>query len=51
MVDFKKQLNGLIIDTLDKDPASGELFPFPNHAGKKLKMFTLMELDSVRRGK
>ena len=32
MVDFRKQLNGLmvlIVDALDKDPASGELFLFP----------------------
>jgi len=41
VVDFRKQLNGLIIlivDALDKDPASGELFLFRNRAGNKLKM-------------
>ena len=41
MVDFRKQLNGLIVlivDALGKDPGSGELFIFRNHAGNKLKM-------------
>ena len=41
VVDFRKQLNGLmvlIVDALDKDPASGELFLFRNRAGNKLKM-------------
>ena len=41
MVDFRKQLNGLIVlivDALDKDPGSGELFIFRNRAGNKLKM-------------
>jgi len=28
----------LIVDALDKDPASGELFLFRNRAGNKLKM-------------
>ena len=41
VVDFTKLLNGLmvlIVDALDKDPASGELFLFRNRAGNKLKM-------------
>ena len=41
VVDFRKQLKGLIvliIDALDKDPGSGELFIFCNRAGNKLKM-------------
>ena len=41
VVDFRKQLNGLIVlivDALDKDPGSGELFIFRNRAGNKLKM-------------
>ncbi len=28
----------LIVDVLDKDPASGELFLYRNRAGNKLKM-------------
>ena len=41
VVDFRKQLNGLIVlivDVLDKDPGSGELFIFRNRAGNTLKM-------------
>ena len=41
VVDFRKLLFGLmvlIVDALDKDPASGELFLFRNRAGNKLKM-------------
>ena len=41
VVDFRRLLNGLmvlIVDALDKDPASGELFLFRNRAGNKLKM-------------
>ena len=40
-VDFRKQLNGLIVlivEALDKDPGSGELFIFRNRARNKLKM-------------
>ena len=36
VVDFRKQLNGLIVlivEALDKDPGSGELFIFRNRAG------------------
>ena len=41
VVDFRKQLNGLIVlivDVLGKDPESGELFIFRNRAGDTLKM-------------
>ena len=41
MVDFRKLLVGLmvlIVDALDKDPNSGELFLFRNRTGNKLKM-------------
>ena len=41
VVDFKKQLNGLMVlmvDALDKDPALGELFLDRFRAGNKLKM-------------
>ena len=40
IVDFRKQLDGLIIiivDALDKDPSSGDLFIFRNRSGNKLK--------------
>ena len=41
VVDFRKQLNGLImlvVDKLGRDPGSGELFIFRDRTGKKLKM-------------
>ena len=41
IVDFRKQLNGLIqliVDCIDADPSSGELFIFRDRTGKKLKM-------------
>ena len=41
VVDFRKLLFGLmvlIVDALDKDPASGELFLDRNRAGNTLKM-------------
>lgn len=41
VIDFRKQLNGLmmlVVDTLDRNPASGELFIFRDRTGKKLKM-------------
>ena len=40
MVDFRKQrdgLNVLVIEALDKDPSSGDLFIFRNRSGNKLK--------------
>ena len=40
IVDFRKQLDGLIViivDALDKDPSSGDLFIFRNRSGNKLK--------------
>ena len=40
MVDFRKQLDGLIViivDALDKDSSSGDLFIFRNRPGNKLK--------------
>ena len=40
IVDFRKQLDGLIvlvIESLDKDPSSGDLFIFRNRSGNKLK--------------
>ena len=36
MVDFRKQLDGLvkiIVEALDKDPSSGDLFVFRNRSG------------------
>lgn len=41
MVDFRKQLNGLIVlivNELNANPSSGELFIFRDRTGKKLKM-------------
>ena len=41
VIDFRKQLNGLmmlVIDTLGRNPGSGELFIFRDRTGKKLKM-------------
>ena len=41
IVDFRKQLNGLIqliVDCIEADPSSGELFIFRDRTGKKLKM-------------
>ena len=41
IVDFRKQLNGLIqliVDYIEADPSSGELFIFRDRTGKKLKM-------------
>ena len=40
-VDFRKQIDGLMIlvaDTLQRDPASGQLFVFRNRQGDKIKM-------------
>ena len=40
IVDFRKQLDGLIIiivDALDKGPSPGDLFIFRNRTGNKLK--------------
>ena len=40
IVDFRKQLDGpivIIVDALDKDPSSGDLFIFRNRSGNKLK--------------
>ena len=40
MVDFSSQSDGLIkmiVDTLDKDPSSGDLLIFRNSFGNKLK--------------
>ena len=40
-VDFRKQIDGLMMlvaDTLERDPASGELFVFRNRQGDKIKM-------------
>ena len=39
IVDFRKQLDGLIViivDALDKDPSSGDLFIFRNRSGNKI---------------
>jgi transposase len=41
VVDFRKKLNGLIVlmvEALDKDPGSGELFIFRNRERNKLRM-------------
>lgn len=41
VIDFRKQLNGLmmlVVDTLGRNPGSGELFIFRDRTGKKLKM-------------
>jgi transposase len=41
VIDFRKQLNGLImlvVDQLGRNPGSGELFIFRDRTGKKLKM-------------
>ena len=38
IVDFRKQLDGLIViivDALDKDPSSGDLVIFRNRSGNK----------------
>ena len=40
MVDFRQQLDGLIIiivDAFERDPSSGYLFIFRNRSGNKLK--------------
>ena len=40
-VDFRKQIDGLVMlvaDTLQRDPASGQLFVFRNRRGDKIKM-------------
>ena len=40
-IDFRKQLNGLmmlVVDTLGRNPGSGELFIFRDRTGEKLKM-------------
>ena len=40
-IDFRKQLNGLItviVDSLEKNPASGELFLFRNKTANRLKL-------------
>ena len=45
IVDFRKQLNGLIqliVDCIEADPSSGELFIFRDRTGKKLKLSILM---------
>ena len=41
VIDFRKQLNGLmmlVIDTLGRNPGSGELFIFRDRTGEKFKM-------------
>ena len=42
IVDFRKQLDGLIllvVEALDKDPSSEDLFIFRNRSGNKLKCY------------
>ena len=49
VVDFRNQLNGLMVsmvDALDKDPASGELFLDRFRASNTLIGFTVMDHTS-----